>query len=100
MYTNAGNKEIIKNRRIIGIFDLETASFEKATRDWLAVSEKDGRIFYHGTELPLSVILADQSEHKRAKNHRETVLILSQFTPKTLAKRSGLTLEQLRGETV
>ena len=98
MYVNAGNGELIRTNRVIGIFDLETASLGKATRDWLAAAEKAGKTRFQGTEIPLSVILTDEHPYKRAKNAQETLLILSQLTPKKLAKRSELSLQQLAGE--
>lgn len=98
MYTNTGSGEILKSKRIIGIFDLETASLGKVTREWLAAAEKEGRTRYGGTEIPLSVILVDREERRPARSHSDTLLILSQLTPKKLAKRSEQTPEQMRGE--
>jgi len=98
MYINAGNGEIIHTDRVIGIFDLETASLGKATREWLAAAEKAGKTRFQGTEIPLSIILVDEDTHRRAKKADQTLLILSQLTPRKLAKRSELTLQQLAGE--
>ena len=92
MFINAGNGEIISDKRLIGIFDLETASVEPATREWLSAAEKAGRTRYTGTEIPLSVLLIDADFHRRAKNAEDTVLVLSQFTPKTVAKRGETAL--------
>ena len=38
MYLHLGQNEIIPQRRIIGIFDLDKCSYEKRTRDYLAGS--------------------------------------------------------------
>ena len=42
MYLHLGQNEIIPQRRILGIFDLDKCSYEKRTRDYLAAAEKEG----------------------------------------------------------
>ena len=42
MYLHLGQNEIIPQRRVIGIFDLDKCSYEKRTRDYLAAAEKEG----------------------------------------------------------
>ena len=42
MYLHIGQNEIIPDRRIIGIFDLDKASYGKRTRDYLARTEQEG----------------------------------------------------------
>ena len=46
MYLHLGQNEIIYERRVIGIFDLDKCSYEKRTRDYLAAAEmiKSGKI--------------------------------------------------------
>ena len=42
MYLHIGQNEILPEKRIIGIFDLDKCSYEKRTRDYLAAAEKEG----------------------------------------------------------
>ena len=42
MYLHIGQNEIIPDRRIIGIFDLDKCSYGKRTREYLAAAEKEG----------------------------------------------------------
>ena len=40
MYINIGANKLIRKKNIVGIFDLDTSSHEKDTRDFLKKSEK------------------------------------------------------------
>ena len=42
MYLHLGQNEIIPQRRVIGIFDLDKCSYEKRTRDYLAAARRRG----------------------------------------------------------
>ena len=44
MYLHLGEETIVKEKDIIGIFDIENTSVSKHTKDFLASSEKKGRI--------------------------------------------------------
>ncbi len=80
MYLNAGNEEILK-RNIIGIFDLDTASVSKKTRDFLAAAEKEGRVTLLTYDLPRSFILTEENGAQR--------VYLSQYAANTLLARAG-----------
>ncbi|MBE6611859.1 MAG: DUF370 domain-containing protein [Ruminococcaceae bacterium] len=58
MYVHAGNNRIIRKRDIIGIFDMDTATMESATRDYLRAAEKEGRMVNIKEEIPKSFIVA------------------------------------------
>ena len=42
MYLHIGQNEILPDRRVIGIFDLDKCSYGKRTREYLAAAEKEG----------------------------------------------------------
>ena len=42
MYLHIGQNEILPDRRVIGIFDLDKCSYEKRTREFLAAAEEEG----------------------------------------------------------
>ena len=57
MYLNVGSEELLK-KRIVGIFDLDTATVSKKTRDTLSLLEKTDRMVTLTTDLPRSFIVA------------------------------------------
>lgn len=59
MYLYLGGETSIKSDKIIGIFDMDTSTVNKATRDYLSKAEKDKRIIYVNYELPKSFVVCD-----------------------------------------
>ncbi len=60
MYVHAGNNRIIRTREIIGIFDMDTATMQMATREYLRAAEKDGRMINIKEEIPKSFIITSE----------------------------------------
>lgn len=82
MYLHLGQNEIIPQRRIIGIFDLDKCSYEKRTRDYLAAAEKEGVVLdAAGGSLPRSFVVCDHPYH-------EQIVYLSPLSPGVLRKRT------------
>lgn len=81
MYLQLGQNEIIYDRQIIGIFDLDKCSCGKRTREYLARSEKEGVVLDVSGDLPRSFIVCDHPYHRQ-------IVYLSQFSPATLQKRA------------
>ncbi len=79
MYLNAGNEELLK-KNIIGIFDLDTATVSKKTRDFLAAAEKAGSVTLLTYDLPRSFILTTENGEQK--------VYLSQYAAATLAGRA------------
>ncbi len=78
MFLHIGEGKILKEREIIGIFDLETTSTSKKTREFLRINEKAGNVEYVGIEIPKTYIvnsdkkvyitqISSQTLHKRAE---------------------------------
>lgn len=82
MFLHIGGDYVIKKEDIIGIFDLDTSTVEKTTRDFLKFAEKAGDVIYVSYELPKSFIVCND---KRKKNGR--VIYISQISASTLEKR-------------
>ena len=78
MYINIGNDMSVRDRSIIGIFDMDNTSTSKRTRDFLNRAEKNGEII-PCDDLPKSFILT--AEYGMARIH------LSPLSPSTLEKR-------------
>ena len=83
MYLHIGKEKIIKTDEIIGIFDLDTATISKATRNYLAIAEKSGDVVNVTTELPKTFIVCKEDGKRR--------VYISQISSSTLNKRSEIT---------
>lgn len=59
MYLYLGGDTAVKTDRIIGIFDMDTSTVNKATRDYLSKAEKEKRIVYVNYELQKSFIVCE-----------------------------------------
>lgn len=57
MYIYLGGDIAISTKDIIGIFDMDTSTVNKATRDYLSKAEKDKKVVYVNYELPKSFIV-------------------------------------------
>ncbi len=83
MYLHLGKEVIIRTREVLGIFDLDTSTLSRATRDYLARAEKAGRVVSVTDELPKSFIVTASPA-----DGAHTVF-LSQISAGTLKKRTG-----------
>ena len=82
MYLHLGENKVVKKRDIIGIFDMDTATVMKATRNFLNLAEKNGLAETLSYELPKSFTVVCKKGRKQKK------IYISQITPTTLLKRS------------
>jgi extracellular matrix regulatory protein B len=82
MYLHLGQNTVIKLNEIIGIFDLETSTISKSTRNYLANAQKAGRVVNVSMEMPKSFVLC------RGKEDKITVYI-TQISSSTLLKRTS-----------
>ncbi len=57
MYIYLGGDIAISTKDIIGIFDMDTSTVNKATRDYLSKAEKDKKVVYVNYEFPKSFIV-------------------------------------------
>lgn len=58
-YLHLGKDTSIEIRNIVGIYDLDTSTVSKHTRDFLRLCEEENRIVNVSYELPKSYILYD-----------------------------------------
>lgn len=82
MYLHLGMDKVITFDEIIGIFDLDTTTVSKRTRDYLAKAEKAGIVENVCYDIPKSFIVC------RDKNGNDRIYI-SQISSSTLLKRTG-----------
>ena len=81
MYIHLGQETIVKSQDIIAIFDLDTSTVSKSTRDYLAKMEKEKKVFTVSYELPKSFILT----HNAQQGER---IYISQLSSQTICKRA------------
>ena len=60
MYIPIGNDMAVRDRSIVGIFDLDNCSYEKRTRDFLARAEQNGEVVPVTDNLPKSFVVASE----------------------------------------
>ena len=73
MYLHLGQSVVVPYREIMGIFDLDNASWAYKTREFLERAEQEGRVVWSCDDLPISFILADLGDG-------EPMIYLSQLT--------------------
>lgn len=79
MYLHIGQNFIIKTNSIIGVFDMDTATIQKKTRDFLYEKEKINCIENVCSDLPKSFIVCSiQGKYK---------IFITSFNSSTILKR-------------
>ena len=81
MYLHLGQSVVIPDRDILGIFDLDNASWAFKTREFLERAEAEGRAIWLADDLPRSFVLADS-------RWGEPVVYISSLSSGTLAGRA------------
>lgn len=59
MYLHIGDATVIPYANLLGIFDLDNATYAKRTRDFLERAEEEGRLVTLGQRLPASLVVTD-----------------------------------------
>lgn len=57
MYLHVGNNKNIRERDIIGIFDMDNSTVSHITRKYLADAEKENRLISASDEIPKSFLV-------------------------------------------
>ncbi len=78
MYLSIGNDMAVRDRSIIGIFDMDNTSTSKRTRDFLARAEKEGQVV-PCDDLPKAFVLTAEYGLNR--------VYLTSYSSATLEKR-------------
>jgi regulator of extracellular matrix RemA (YlzA/DUF370 family) len=78
MYLHVGNGKTVKRKDVIGIFDLDSATVSKVTKDFVNRKEKEGNLEYDYSDLPRSFVLVDGAPCK---------IVLSRISPQGLRLR-------------
>lgn len=81
MFLHLGQDTIITTDDIVGIFDLDTSTVMKSTRDFLSTMSKEKRVINVSYELPKSFVLTYD------KKTKEKTMYISPISSVTLLKR-------------
>jgi len=81
MFLHIGGNVVVPAKNIIAIFDIDTTTISKDTRDFLKVAEEEGFIEAISNDLPKSFIITEVD--KKSK------IYLSPISSTTLQKRSS-----------
>lgn len=60
MYLNLGSDLAVRQKSIVGIFDLDNTTCSKHTRDFLSRAEQDGEVVTAAGDLPKSFVLTSE----------------------------------------
>ncbi len=86
MYLHLGQSTLVRDREVIGIFDLDNASWAYKTREFLNRAEKEGRAVWLSDDLPRSFAAAG----KQGEPARVYFCQASSAALKNRAERNGL----------
>lgn len=76
MYIHLGNNAVLRKKKIIGIFDMDTSTRAPETRMFLRRAEKKGRSVNVKYEIPKSFVVTEDNR-----------VIMTQLSPSSLAGR-------------
>ena len=80
MYLHLGQSVVVPYKEIIGIFDMDNASWAYKTREFLEQAEAEGRAVWLGDDLPRSFVVVGDEEG-------ETTVYISQLSSAALLGR-------------
>lgn len=81
MYLHIGSDQMLPERCIIGIFDLEITSQSKRTKEFLKKAEQNGVVIDACADIPKSFLVCDHPYHRQ-------IIYLSQLNSRTLFGRA------------
>ena len=81
MYLHLGEITVVRTDSIIGIFDMDTSTISKWTKDYLSNATKNKRVINVSMELPKSFVVCNENN--------EIKVYVSQISSQTLMKRKS-----------
>ena len=81
MYLHVGENTVVRTDNIIGIFDMDTSTISKWTKDYLSNATKNKRVINVSMELPKSFVVCNENN--------EIKVYVSQISSQTLMKRKS-----------
>lgn len=81
MFLHIGGDIVVPLNDVIAIFDIDTTTISKDTKDFLKISEEEGFIHAVNSDLPKTFIITE--------NDKKSRIYLSPISSVTLQKRAG-----------
>lgn len=81
MYLHLGENTVVRTDDIIGIFDMDTSTISKWTKNYLSNATKKKRVINVSMELPKSYVVCNEDD--------EIKVYVSQISSQTLMKRKS-----------
>lgn len=81
MYLHLGQDTIVRKEDIIGIYDMDTSTISKWSREYLSKAEKEKRVVNVSFELPKSYVVC------KNKNESVETVYICPLSSQTLLKR-------------
>ena len=89
MFLHLGRDVAVAEDSIIVVFDMDTATWSRHTRNYLTAAEKAGKVYVITDELPKSAVVC--------RENGDFVVYISQISSKTLLKRLEEGVDALSG---
>ncbi len=87
MYLHLGQETVVDSKNIVGIYDMDTSTVSKWSRDYLSRAEKEGRVVNVSFELPKSFIVCKEIKDGEEKE----IVYISPLSSQTLLRRTQST---------
>lgn len=81
MFLHIGGDVVIPMKNVIAIFDIETTTLSKDTKDFLKIAEEEGFVKSISNDLPKTYIITEKDKKSR--------IYISPISSVTLQKRAG-----------
>lgn len=81
MYVSIGGGFAVRDEDIVAVFDMDSATYSRITRDALSAAEKRGEVINAAEDLPRSFIICEDGGVSKT--------YLSQLSSAALARRIG-----------
>ena len=87
MYLQLGQDKAVPLKEVVGIFDIESTTVYKTTRNFLARAEKDGEIVNVSADLPKTFVICSSGGKNR--------VYISAVSAQTMQKKAGQPFDQI-----
>lgn len=71
MILHIGNGKTVKQKGIIGIFDLDNVTVRAAGKQFISRAAREGRVDYADDDIPRSFLLVDEGRYDRVRRTPE-----------------------------
>lgn len=90
MYLHVGGGKYIRQERLIGIFDFDTATVAVRTRHFLQQKQQNGEIEMLDSDIPKSFLLVDEDQPDRRKKRKKekSLVLFSKVSSGVIAART------------